>query len=146
MPPLHALLIAASAFVLLFLGSMHLLLTYRGPAFHPRGSALIDAMKADSPRISKQTSIWNASIGFHASHSLGAMFFGSVYAYLALEGTGFLFYSSFLLALGMLVLASYLVLARRYWFKVPLRGIGLAALLYAGGLAALVLSRAAAFG
>ena len=137
MPSLHSLLIAAAAIVVLFLGSMHLLLTYRGRAFHPRGPALMEAMKADSPRISKETSMWRAAIGFHASHSLGAMFFGVIYSFLALEGSGFLFGSAFLLGLGMLVLCAYLVLARLYWFKVPLRGISLAALLYAGGLAAL---------
>ena len=134
MPPLHALLIAAAATVVLLLGSMHLLLTYGGRAFHPRSPALIDAMKADCPRITKETSIWNAGIGFHASHSVGAMFFGVIYVYLALEGSGFLFRSVFLQGLGMLVLCAYVVLARLHWFKAPLGGIGLAALLYAGGL------------
>lgn len=137
MPPFHSLLIAAAAIVVLSLGSMHLLLTYRGRVFHPRSQALMDAMKADWPRISKETSMWNAGIGFHASHSLGAMFFGVIYVYLALEESGLLFRSGFLQGLGMLVLCAYLVLARLHWFKVPLRGIALAALLYAGGLFAL---------
>jgi hypothetical protein len=57
-----------------------------------------------------------------------------VYAYLALEGSGFLFRSPFLLILGMLVLCAYVFLARLYWFKAPLRGIGLGAALYAAGL------------
>jgi hypothetical protein len=134
MPVLPAILIAASALIVLFLGSMHLLLTFRGTAFHPRTAALAEAMQADSPRISRATTMWRAGIGFHASHSLGAMFFGLIYAYLALEGSGFLFGSRFLLALGLIVLLAYLVLARVYWFKTPLRGIALAAALYAAGL------------
>lgn len=135
MPTMPAILIAASAMVILFLGTMHLVLTYSGPAFHPRDAALMAAMKADSPRVSRGTTMWRAATGFHASHSLGAMMFGLIYAYLALEGSGFLFRSIFLSAFGMLVLLSYLVLAKVYWFKIPLRGIALANVLYAAGLA-----------
>jgi hypothetical protein len=132
---LPAMLIAASALVILFLGTVHLVFTFRGPAFHPRDPALKAAMQADSPRISRATTMWRAGIGFHASHSLGAMMFGVIYVYLALEGTGFLFHTRFLLALGMVVLLSYLVLAKMFWFKVPFRGIGLATLLFGAGLA-----------
>ena len=69
------------------------------------------------------------------------MLFGLVWTYLALAGEGVLFRSAFLLGLGMLTLAAYLMLAKIYWFKVPLRGIGLASSLYAAGLLALVLGR-----
>lgn len=142
MPAVSALLIAASALVLLFLGSMHLLLTFRGPAFHPRDPALMAQMQADSPRIARgATSMWRAGMGFHASHSLGAMLFGLVWAYLALAGEGLLFRSAFLLGLGMLTLVAYLMLAKLYWFKVPFRGIALASLLYAAGLLALMLGK-----
>lgn len=68
------------------------------------------AMKTVSPRVSRHTTMWRAGTGFHASHSLGAMLFGLVYGYLAL--------------------------ARLYWFKVPFRGILLAACLYAAALIA----------
>lgn len=136
MPTVPAILIAASALIILTLGTLHLVLTYRGTAFHPRDPGLIAAMQADAPRISRATTMWRASIGFHASHSLGAMSFGMVYAYLALEGSGFLFRSTFLLSLGMLVLCAYMLLAKLYWFKAPLRGIALATLLYAAGLLA----------
>jgi len=142
MPAVSAILIAASALLIFFLGSMHLLLTFRGPAFHPRDPALMAQMQADSPRIARgATSMWRAGIGFHASHSLGAMLFGLVWTYLALAGEGVLFRSAFLLGLGMLTLAAYLMLAKIYWFKVPLRGIGLASSLYAAGLLELVLGR-----
>lgn len=138
MPAIPALLIAASALLLLALGVMHLTMTYRGSAFHPRDPALFKAMQADSPRITRATTMWRSGVGFHASHSLGVMFFGVLYAYLALEGSGFLFRSAFLMGLGMLVLCAYLLLARLYWFKAPFRAIFLAAGLYAGGLVAVV--------
>ena len=45
--------------------------------------------------------MWRAGIGFHASHSAGAMLFSLAYAYLALEPTQLLFKSPFLLTLGL---------------------------------------------
>jgi hypothetical protein len=134
MPTVPAILIAASALIVFTLGTLHLVLTYRSSAFHPRDPGLLAAMQADAPRISRATTMWRASIGFHASHSLGAMTFGMVYAYLALEGSGFLFRSPFLLILGMLILGAYVLLAKLYWFKAPLRGIALATVVYAAGL------------
>lgn len=131
-----SILIASSAIILLTLGTLHLILTYWGRIFHPRDPSLIDAMKAVAPRVSRDTTIWRAGIGFHASHSLGAMLFGLVYAYLALESTGFLFTSPYLMALGLACLCAYLALARLYWFKVPLRGISLATVMYVAGLVA----------
>lgn len=138
MPTVPAMLIAASALLILSLGTLHLLLTYRGSAFHPRDPALMEAMKAGSMRITRATSMWRSWIGFHASHSLGAMLFGLVYGYLALEGSGFLFRSVFLLVLGLATLCAYLLLARLYWFKVPFRGIVLATALYGAGLVTLL--------
>lgn len=138
MPTLPGILIAASGAIMFALGSMHLVFTYSGTKLHPRDAAVIDAMKAGSMRISRQTTVWRAATGFHGSHSLGAMLFGLVYGYLALEGSGFLFGSVFLLALGMITLCSYLLLAKLYWFKVPLRGILLAAMLYAAALVVVV--------
>lgn len=138
MSSLPAILIAASALVIFTLGGMHLFLTYHGPAFHPRSAGVMEQMKADSPRISRGTTIWRAGTGFHASHSMGAMMFGLMYAYLALEGSGLLLRSTYLLTLGISVLASYLMLAKIYWFSAPFRGIAVAAVLYGAGLAALL--------
>lgn len=136
MPTVSSILIAASALIVFILGTLHLVFTYRGRLFEPRDAALLDAMKAASPRVSRDTTIWRSGIGFHASHSLGAMLFGLVYAYFALEPTGFLFRSFFLMAVGMLALCAYLTLAKLYWFKVPLHGILLATCLYAAGMIA----------
>ncbi|MNE86999.1 hypothetical protein D3C80_1841450 [compost metagenome] len=88
-------------------------------------------MQAFSPRISRETSMWKAWIGFNASHSYGALLFGSVYGYLALLHGGMLGQSPFLLLLGQLLLLGYLWLAWRYWFSVPRKAILLGTLLYA---------------
>lgn len=136
MPALSALLIGASTAVVLALGTLHLVFTFRGERFFPRDPTLMNRMKEISPKISRQTTIWNAGIGFHASHSLGAILFGLVYGYLAFVSDVFLFSSMFLLGLGWLYLAAMTVLARTYWFTVPFRGIALALLLYTAGLVA----------
>lgn len=137
MPQIPALLIAASACILFVLGTMHLLLTFKGNSFDPRDEKLKTQMQAVTPWLTRQTSMWRAWVGFNASHSYGAMLFGLVYGYLALVHPAFLFASVYLCTLGLVVLLAYLLLARLYWFKTPFRGIALATALYLAALAAL---------
>ena len=129
-----ALLIAASAAVIFMLGVMHLVFTFHGPKFDPRDAELKARMMMVSPVISRQTTMWQAWIGFNASHSYGAILFGAVWAHLALVHPAFLFQSFFLLALGLILLVAYVLLAKIYWFRIPFRGIALATVLYALGL------------
>ena len=60
--------------------------------------------------------------------------FGAVYGYLAIVHSAFLFQSTFLLLLGLLLLAGYVFLGKRYWFSVPFRGILLSTALYVAAL------------
>ena len=78
--------------------------------------------------------MWKAWVGFNASHSYGAILFGSVYGYLALTNSEFLFASRFLGVLGLLFLGGYVVLGKLYWFSVPFRGIVIATVCYIAGL------------
>jgi hypothetical protein len=55
---------------------------------------------------------------------------------LALAHSDFLFQSVFLLSLGLIVLFGYVFLAKRYFFRMPLRGLLLVTFLY--GLALIV--------
>ncbi|MES2127799.1 MAG: hypothetical protein V4463_11055 [Pseudomonadota bacterium] len=128
--PLASLLMLASALIILGLGSMHLLLTFRGQALHPRDAALQARLKEVPLVLTRETTMWRAWIGFNASHSFGAMLFGLVYGYLALAHTAMLFASTFLLVLGLVLLSGYVFLARRYWFRIPFRGIVMATALY----------------
>src|SRR6185369_2830737 len=50
---------------------------------------------------------------------------------LALAHSDFLFGSVFLLALGLVLLFGYVILAKKYFFSIPLRGVLLATFLYA---------------
>lgn len=132
--------IAASASVILALGVAHLVMTFSGSNFRPRDAELEARMKEVSPVLTRQTTMWRAWIGFNASHSCSAILFGSVYGYLALAQPAVLFHSPFLAILGGSFLLAYLVLARKCWFRVPLRWLVAASILYAAGFVAAALA------
>lgn len=127
-------LIAASASVILALGLIHLIYTFRGTRLLPRDPALQALMRAVSPRISAQTTMWRAWIGFNASHSMGALLFGLIYLYLSLIAPALLFGSAFLSGLGPTFLLGWALLGRHYWFSAPYRAVLLALALFAAGL------------
>jgi len=130
---LAQILITISAGLIMLLGLVHLAYTYFGDKLHPRDTDLLARLKTTSPVISHQTSVWKAWIGFNASHSLGAILFGAIFGYLALEQQMLLFHSYFLGFTGLIVLGAYLVMAKLYWFTRPLQGISLALLFYVVG-------------
>ena len=131
MTTIAALLVTISAAIILLLGLVHLLYTFRGSKLFPRDRDLRTRMQEISPVITRQTTMWKAWIGFNASHSCGLILFGGVYGYLAFAHEDFLFQSVFLLSLGLMLLSGYVILARRYFFRIPLAGVLLAAILYA---------------
>jgi hypothetical protein len=126
--------IAASAAVILFLGFLHLLYTFRGPKLQPRDPDLTARMMTVSPVISLETTMWRLWVGFNATHSFGLILFGALYGYLAMRHSAFLFHSWFLLALGFAFLLGYAVIAKLYFFAAPFRGVMLAAVLYLLGI------------
>jgi hypothetical protein len=131
---LAPILVAASALIILVLGLIHLLYTFHGTKLHPRDAALVAKLKEVSPVITRETTMWDAWVGFNASHSYGAILFGLVCGYLALAHNAFLFQSTFLLLIGLLLLGGYLFLGKVYWFSVPFRGIVLSTGLYVAAL------------
>jgi hypothetical protein len=128
--------IAVSAAVILLLGLMHLLYTFRGPMLHPRDPDLTATMTTVSPVISRETTMWRVWVGLNATHSFGLILFGALYGYLAVRHSTLLFHSGFLLALGFVLLLGYTVIARLYFFAVPFRGVALATVLYLLGISA----------
>jgi uncharacterized membrane protein len=127
-------LIAASALVILTLGLVHLLYTFRGTKLHPRDTALRARLETESPNLTRQTTLWKCWIGFNASHSAGAILFGLVYGDLALAHANLLFGSPILLGVGLAMLLGYAVLGKLYWFSIPHRSILVAGALYIAGL------------
>lgn len=129
------LLVITSAAIIMLLGVLHLAYTYVGDKLHSRDADLLSRLKSTAPVISRQTTVWKAWIGFNASHSLGAILFGLMFGYLALQQP-LLLHSPFLGCTGLLVLSTYLALAKLYWFKRPLQGIAMALLCYVAGVIA----------
>jgi hypothetical protein len=128
-------LIAAAAAILLLFGLMHLWYTLRSKALNPRDAALEARMREVAPVISRETTMWQAWVGFNVSHSASLICFGFFYLYLAIRHTLFLQGEPVLLVTGLLFLISYYFMARAYWFSVPRRGVVAAIVLYAAGLA-----------
>ena len=56
-------LIGTSALIPLVLGTLHLAYTFHGPKLLPRDPAVIEAMKATTMVITRETTVWNAWIG-----------------------------------------------------------------------------------
>jgi hypothetical protein len=131
---LDSTLIAISAAIVFLLGCGHLVLTFFTRAFSPNDILLEEKLKLVSPVITYQTTMWRSQVGFHVSHSLGVILFGTIYSYLALVNSTFFFQSHFLVILGALVLVTYLILAKLYWFVGPLIGISIAFLCYLAGV------------
>jgi hypothetical protein len=131
---LPQILVAAGAAIALLLGFLHLAYTFFTPKFSPRDGDLESDMRRVSPRISSQMTMWRAWIGFNASHSLGLILFGAIYAYLSLFAWTLLVHSAFLIGLGIAFFVSYLLLAKLYWFRSPLIGVALAGSLYVLGI------------
>ncbi len=124
------LCLIASCLIVFVLGSMHAWLTFASEKFSPRDDELKARLQLISPRISKQTTMWQAGLGFHVSHSLGAILFAAVYGYLAWFGWDFLMQAVFLRVLGLLYLLTMLSLAVKFWFRIPVIGLVLSSLMY----------------
>ena len=109
------ILMVFSASIVLTLGVLHLVSTFRGPGLTPRDHALQISMSQSSPVMTKETTMWRCWVGFNASHSLGLILFGSVFGYLALAHGQLLFQSPFLLVVGLAMLGGIVVLCKVYF-------------------------------
>jgi hypothetical protein len=112
-------LMIVCASIVLALGMLHLTYTFYGSKLWPRDPNLIASMQRTPLRITNETTVWRAWIGFNASHSMAALLFGLVFAYLAFAHAELLFGSAFLLAVGFAMLGGFVVLAKLYWFSIP---------------------------
>lgn len=131
---LAKILMTSSAVILFMLGLVHLVYTFWGSRLRPRDPALQTAMTQVHLGITRETTMWRAWVGFNASHSMGAILFGLIYAFLALCHTELLFGSAYLLVVGFVMLAGFLVLARVYWFSVPFTGISISMICYVASI------------
>jgi hypothetical protein len=118
-----AFLVALGASFIGALGVIHLVYTFSGGKFSPRDPQVEAGMRATSPRLTRQTTMWKAWVGFNASHSLGVIVFAALYLTLAIGHPETLARSPALLGIALATGLAYLALARAYWFRVPFTGI-----------------------
>lgn len=128
-----ALLLTIGSITIGVLGLVHLLYTFSTNKFEPRDKKLGLSLREVSPVLTSETTMWKAWVGFNASHSLGAMLFAAIFGYLAIFELDFLLSSPFLVALSLVTLGCYLVLARSFWFTAPFLGISVSMALFAVG-------------
>jgi hypothetical protein len=122
------LIVGASIFGLL--GTVHLIYTFFTDKFQTRDRAVGEAMKNTSPVLTGRTTVWRAWIGFNASHSLGAMVFSAFYLLLATEYMAVIRAAPAFSWLAAINGLAYLALAKAYWFRTPLVGIGIATICF----------------
>jgi hypothetical protein len=124
------LIIGASIFGIL--GAVHLLYTFFTNKFEAHDSSVTEAMKGTSPILTKETSVWNAWVGFNASHSLGAMLVAAFYIPLTTTYFNIIQQSVWFSFLPVIVGLSYLVLAKKYWFRIPFIGVLISTICFVG--------------
>jgi len=122
------LIIGAAIFGVL--GALHLYYTFFTNKFMTRDRKVAEAMKATSPLLTDHTTMWDTWIGFNGSHSLGAIFIAIFYILLATTHMEVIRETKSFILLAVLIGASYLYLAIKYWFRVPLIGISIATICF----------------
>jgi len=134
-------LLAIGGTIFVVLGTCHGVLTLRDVAkpraFTPTDDAVRIAMQGARLALNPRANLWQAWLGFNLSHSLGLVLFGGGLLLLAWLHFPVFAASPLMRAAAVVVAATYLVLALRFWFWGPALGCGLSLLCI---LAAVVLS------
>jgi hypothetical protein len=107
----------AGSFIILIMGTLHLRGTLFSNYLHPRNKQLIDDMRNAPLKLTDKLNMWNSWIGFNATHSVGAIFVGGVNFYLAWTYSALLQNDFGLQLFTIVVLAFYVWVARKYWFR-----------------------------
>ena len=129
---IEQILLIIGAAIFGVLGSVHLFYTFFTNKFDAYDKNVTKAMQSTSPVLTKETTVWDAWVGFNASHSLGAMLMAAFYIPLTSSYFSVIRDSAWFSLLPVVVGVSYLLLARRYWFGVPFTGILIATACFVG--------------
>lgn len=131
-------LLVAGGAAYIVLGGAHVIWAVadirRPRRFAPSDRSVQEGMARSTVRVTaNRTTMWDAWLGFNISHGLGALIFGSVL--LVLGGFEEDLATPLVLTLLIGVSLVYLALAIRFWFYLPVLGIGLATACLCGSLA-----------
>ncbi|WP_125169961.1 LIC_13387 family protein [Leptospira perolatii] len=136
---MEALLISKVLFLIgcvpyIFLGTAHIVLTFKdmkkSSALSPANLKVRTSMEESNLKLTNETTIWKAWIGFNFSHGMGAVFFGFIYLWIGISDFGFLLANWLLLPLAIVISLSYLILSLRFWFSKPTIGISIASVMF----------------
>ena len=114
---------ALGSILISFLGGIHLYFTFFTNVFSSKNEKMIEAMKASSPILTQEITMWKAWIGFNGSHSSGVLFIGIINFYLALRYFNILQSDHFFFIFNILTISFYVWLAEKYWFNIPFVGL-----------------------
>ena len=120
---MEQILIVIGASIFGVLGFVHLIYTFFTNKFDAYDPSVTTAMKSTSPVLTKETTVWDAWIGFNASHSLGALLVAAIYIPLAFNYITIIQQSVWFTVLPVIIGLSYMALAKVYWFKIPFIGV-----------------------
>jgi hypothetical protein len=132
-------LMAAGALPFILLGALHFRMTVvdlKAPQkFAPAKPGLLEELQNTRMNFRKDLkNFWLTYLGFHFSHSIGLMFYGAVVMYCALVRPDIFGDMTVRLAI-VIVGASYVFMARMFWFIIPLIGSLVGVSLIAIGMA-----------
>lgn len=116
--------------VILLLSSAHLYFTFFSDKFSIHNPVVEEGMKHTSPKLTPALNLWNAWIGFNATHSSGGMFIGIINIYLAAMQWDFLVTSLFIQLLTLVTTLFMFLLGRKYWFSTPTNGVTISFMCY----------------
>ncbi len=88
----------------------------------PRDPDLPAQMARSTVRLTRETDVWRAWVGFNLSHSLGAIALPVLVWATGYSSAIFSQNAAVCVPLAALFAALYVLLAVRYWFRIPLLG------------------------
>jgi len=127
----------AGALPLVLLGLVHLVFTLRDqkePQYIvPRNADLIESMKAERLKLTKETDMWRAWLGFNVSHSIAVLGTGGAFLYISYQHFDILSGDPFLLWPGPVLAWVFTYLSKRFWFSRPFLGSLVSAVCFTAG-------------
>ena len=131
MPALSRYFFLFDAVPFIVLGTLHAwhtpTRTTERKGLSPRDQGLAEAMSRTTPRLTDRTDIWRAWVGFNFSHSLGAVLFGVFVVLIGRSAESYALNGALAAPLATAVSLCYLAIGLKYWFRMPIIGIGVAA-------------------
>jgi hypothetical protein len=127
---MEQVLIIIGAAIFGILGIVHLSYTLFTNKFAAYDPDVTKAMMSTSPILTKETTVWDAWIGFNVSHSLGAILVAAVYIPIAINNLTVIEESLWFTLLPVVFGLCYMALAKYYWFKIPFVGISISTICF----------------